>query len=48
LFGYRPDGRFIIRNSWNVTWGDGGYGYLPFEYIEKMGSDFWAIIKAKV
>jgi C1A family cysteine protease len=48
LFGYRSDERFIIRNSWNVTWGDRGYGYLPFEYIERMGSDFWAIIKAKV
>lgn len=28
-----PDGHVIIRNSWG-SWGDAGYGYLPFEYFE--------------
>lgn len=25
---------FIIRNSWNARWGDGGYCYMPYAYIE--------------
>lgn len=27
---------FIIRNSWDVTWGDKGYAYMPAEYVQ-----FW-------
>jgi C1A family cysteine protease len=27
LVGYRKDGRFIVRNSWDTTWGDAGFGY---------------------
>lgn len=30
-------GYFIFRNSWGPTWGDGGYGYLPFEYVTLCG-----------
>lgn len=32
--GYRSDGRFIIRNSWDTTWGDGGFGYASPAYIQ--------------
>jgi C1A family cysteine protease len=32
--GYRADGRFIIRNSWDTTWGDGGFGYASEAYIQ--------------
>ncbi len=33
LVGYRPDGRFIVRNSWGTGWGDKGFGYVSPAYI---------------
>ena len=35
--------QFIFRNSWGVEYGEQGYGFLPFEYIEKLSSDAWTI-----
>jgi C1A family cysteine protease len=34
VVGYTAQGRFIIRNSWNTTWGDHGFGYASQAYIQ--------------
>src|SRR3954469_6635122 len=33
IVGYLPNGRFIVRNSWDTTWGDNGFGYASPAYI---------------
>lgn len=46
LVGYNDLTReFIVRNSWGQNWGDYGYFYLPYEYIEtpNLTADYWTI-----
>ena len=34
--------QFLFKNSYGSDWGDGGYGWIPFEYIRSDGFEQWA------
>lgn len=39
------DNCFMIRNSWGPSWGDGGYAYIPYEYLgsDRFTNDCWMV-----
>ena len=48
LFGRKEkmvdSGCFICRNSWGADWGDDGYFYLPYDYVNQgLAYDAWVI-----
>lgn len=44
MYGFRDSSdMFICMNSVGKEWGERGFFYLPFKYVEKYCYDFWAI-----
>jgi C1A family cysteine protease len=42
----KDKGALKIRNSWGTSWGEGGYGWLPYSYVEAgLAEDFWSLFK---
>jgi C1A family cysteine protease len=39
-------GAIMVRNSWGGEWGEGGYGWLPYEYVlHHLAIDWWTVLK---
>ena len=42
----RKDGSLLFRNSWETQWGDNGYGWLPYTFLEQQcARDLWTFVR---
>lgn len=40
-------GAILVRSSWGTDWGENGYGWLPYGYVEQqLAADFWTLLRA--
>jgi hypothetical protein len=45
LCGYNDNEKiFNFANSWGEKWGDRGFGYLPYQYIDRFLKEAWIIL----
>lgn len=41
-------GALLNRNSWGASWGEAGYGWLPYDHVlNGVETDWWTLIKAE-
>lgn len=49
LVGYNDSEKlFKVRNSWGTDWGDKGYCYFSYEFLEKIIFSAWQITEIKI